>query len=62
MTAVSKKLAAYYESFTERSPLAKAAARFLVVVGHSTRGFKSLPSPPFSKHTSYIHVPLLSSD
>ena len=31
---------------TERSPLAKAAAGLLVAVGKTTRGFKSLPSPP----------------
>jgi hypothetical protein len=30
----------------ERSPLAKAAAGLLVVVGKTTRGFESLPSPP----------------
>jgi hypothetical protein len=30
----------------ERSPLAKAAADFQAAVGHTTRGFESLPSPP----------------
>jgi hypothetical protein len=33
----------------ERSPLAKAAASLPVVVDHTTRGFKSLPSPPISQ-------------
>jgi hypothetical protein len=39
----------YSAEAMERSPLAKAAASLPVVVGHTTRGFKSLPSPPISK-------------
>jgi hypothetical protein len=44
----------------ERSPLAKAAAGLLAVVGNTTRGFESLPSPPLSvlpsSCTPAIHI------
>ncbi len=41
-----KRLIEGVPRITERSPLAKAAAGLLVVVGKTTRGFESLPSPP----------------
>lgn len=40
----------------ERSPLAKAAAGKPAVVDHTTRGFKSLPSPPPLLCPAYKHV------
>ena len=42
----ARNKARLFKLITERSPLAKAATGLLVVVGKTTRGFKSLPSPP----------------
>ncbi len=39
----------YSINCVERSPLAKAAAGLPAVVGKTTRGFESLPSPPHSR-------------